>query len=418
MRVLRLLVTALSISVCCSSFVLVPSCTYYYHHVKSSNSLLFAKVSTNDDSNEQRKPLSKERTKWFTCSSTRELQMAVELLVRDTDVVAEIGAQLRNVSTTIGNRAQSAVLVDVERKFPSDAKGRTAAMRIDGDVSLIGNGNVVFGEMKSLSDWRKALFFDNGGERSYNVLVLDVSAIVGNDLEWTSFAMIQEFLELNACFGGNCRTVLVKSAGLNRLAACLVHGQVWIDRGPTSSKIKPNIVATVGVQQYRQTMERAVLPGDAVLEVGCHFGTSTVLFHEKAAEGGGYCIGVDVGKSIVDGAKKRHPDVCFDIGDAWKTADLLRIQQEFLASSPDVTNRRRGFDVVYVDVGGLSGGDGILEALMLLSSFEKALEPRCLVIKSQCMRRLSSTLTSFWKSPERQVHDRQQKEELIKTEVS
>ena len=50
------------------------------------------------------------------------------------------------------------------------------------------------------------------------------------------------------------------------------------------------ISATVGVQEYRRTMmECAVQPSDAVLEVGCHFGTSTVLLHEKAktTEGGG-----------------------------------------------------------------------------------------------------------------------------------
>ena len=35
--------------------------------------------------------------------------------------------------------------------------------------------------------------------------------------------------------GGSCRTILVKLAGLNRLASCLMHGQTRIDaRGPIS----------------------------------------------------------------------------------------------------------------------------------------------------------------------------------------
>jgi hypothetical protein len=42
------------------------------------------------------------------------------------------------------------------------------------------------------------------------------------------------------------------------------------------------------------------------------------------------------------------------------------VQQEFLAVTSDVTNRRRGFDVAHVDVGGLSGGDGILGALIYI----------------------------------------------------
>ena len=338
--------------------------------------------------------------------------------------MAELGAQLRDVSMAISNQCQSAVMVDVKRKFPTDSKERTSAMRRqqqDQQLSLSeGDDNdkgmqqllreeVVFFEIPALLDWRKALFFENRRSGPYDVLVLDVSAIVGNDLEWTTFAMIQEFMGLNEAFGGSCHTVLVKSAGLNRLASCLVHGQVWIDRG--SSYAGPHhILATVGVQQYRCTMDRAIQAGDAVLEVGCHFGTSTVLLQEQAkTEMGGYCIGVDVGTSIIERAKNLHNNVFFHVGDAWKTAELLRIQERYLESHPE-SNQRRGFDVVYVDVGGLSGGDGVLEAIMLLSALEQALEPRCLVIKSKCMRRLSSTMIPFWHSPERREYDRKRKE--------
>jgi hypothetical protein len=52
--------------------------------------------------------------------------------------------------------------------------------------------------------------------------------------------------------------------------------------------------------------------------------------------------------------------------------------------------------VVFVDVGGLSGSDGLLEAIALVSSIRYALEPRCIVIKSLCMQRLSTKLVSFW----------------------
>ena len=159
-------------------------------------------------------------------------------------------------------------------------------------------------------------------------------------------------------------------------------------------------------------MERAVQSGDAVLEVGCHFGTSTALLHEKAAGGGGYCIGIDVGTSIIERAKNLHQNIFFHVGDAWKTAELLRIHQAYLELHRE-SNPRRGFDVVYIDVGGLSGGDGIIEAIMLLCALEQALEPRCLIIKSQCMRRLASTMHSFWTSAERREYDEQQKEKQL-----
>ena len=181
-------------------------------------------------------PRCEDRTQWYTCCSTREMLKAVDIFVRETDVVAELGSQLRDVSMAISSKCHSAVLVDVERKFPSDSKDRTRAMRRDGDETTL-REDIVFRQIPLLIDWRKALFFDkNPIVGPFDVLVLDVSSIVGNDLEWTTFTMIQEFLALNEAFGGSCRTVLVKSTGLNRIASSLVHGQVWIDRGCYVSK--------------------------------------------------------------------------------------------------------------------------------------------------------------------------------------
>jgi SAM-dependent methyltransferase len=156
----------------------------------------------------------------------------------------------------------------------------------------------------------------------------------------------------------------------------------------------------VGVQEYRKTIPYTVRPDDAVLEVGCHFGTSTALIQNQAQ----YCIGVDVGSKIIREAHKRHPGIYFRVGDAWKTAELLRIQQDYYqqeSQTTAATARKIGFDVVYVDVGGLSGCDGLLEAIALVNSIRYALEPRCIVIKSLCMQRLSSRLVPFWQSQKR-----------------
>jgi hypothetical protein len=67
---------------------------------------------------------------------------------------------------------------------------------------LLRENIVAFRQIPSLVDWRKALFFNNNQIFPYDVLVDNVSAIVSNDLEWTTFSMIlQEFLALNAAFG-------------------------------------------------------------------------------------------------------------------------------------------------------------------------------------------------------------------------
>ena len=54
------------------------------------------------------------------------------------------------------------------------------------------------------------------------------------------------------------------------------------------------------------------------------------------------------------------------------------------------------YDAVFVDVGGLSGENGLLEAISLISSISNSLEPRCIVIKSLCIRRLASNLVPFY----------------------
>ena len=304
-----------------------------------------------------------------------------------------------------------------------------------------------FIEIQALDGWRNA-FLDaaNNNNKSYTVLVLDLNAIVGNDLEWTSLALVREFVTLFP----TCRTVLIKSVNLNQWATRLIHGDAWIaakeddpllktgrpnppepvvpnatsdsDRvrqPPTTLHGSPKIIATVGVEQYRQTIARSVQPGDAVLEVGCHLGTTTRQLQRQAAASGagGYAIGVDCGSKIVRGAQERYPDLFFAAGNAWKTAELLRIQQQFrlwssrpqpilgvvpTSMTQQQPNQRLGFDVVYVDVGGLSGKDGLLEALSLISALMNALEPRCLIIKSLCVTRLSSTLRPFW-----QIHGKQ-----------
>jgi hypothetical protein len=85
------------------------------------------------------------------------------------------------------------------------------------------------------------------------------------------------------------------------------------------------------------------------------------------------------------------------VGNAWKTAELLRLQQEYYQERNHGVVEKIGFDVVYVDVGGLSSSDGLLDTLALVSALNHALEPRCIVIKSLCLQRLAMRLTAYWR---------------------
>jgi hypothetical protein len=129
--------------------------------------------------------------------------------------------------------------------------------------------------------------------------------------------------------------------------------------------------------------------------LGCHFGTSTTLL-DKVAKGEdpnslGRCQGVDVGPNIIKSAKEKFPHVSFEVGDGFKTGQLVRLKQKHFKNQSSSSI----YDVMYVDIGGLSGSEGLLEVIALLSSIVNSLEPRCIVIKSLCVRRLASSLVPF-----------------------
>jgi co-chaperonin GroES (HSP10) len=366
-------------------------------------------ITSKNDTKKRKKK--KKAVKWIACSTTKMVASAIQMYIKEGDTVAELGSQLRESSTAlcdaIGPEGR-AVLVDIQRKFPNEKKdqARTTAMRRRGEEETFYPDRATFAETKSFESWRQALFFSDKGKSKYHGLVVDVGAVAGNDLDLTCLSLVKEFLALNTAADGDdeddiCRVVIIKSGSLYELAKRLFHAEKiftgvqsldsGFDKGVTS------IIGTVGVDEYRKTIPYVVKEGDAVIEVGSHFGTSTTLLH-NAARGQqdcdssiGGCIGVDVGAHIIKSAKKKFPNVPFEVGDAWKMAELARMKSKYFSDHPS----HRVYDAVYVDVGGLSGSEGLLEAISLLSSITNSLEPRCIVIKSLCMRRLASSLVPF-----------------------
>ena len=142
-----------------------------------------------------------------------------------------------------------------------------------------------------------------------------------------------------------------------------------------------------------------------IIEVGCHFGRTTVLLDSavncgRDGDKEGFCIGVDIGPKIIATARKEYEHIPFEVVDAWQTLQLLKIKMEHKHSRKDGgwdSQQSLGYDIVYADIGGLSGANGLLESLALLDSLAKALEPRCIVIKSLCTNRLASQLIAFSK---------------------
>ena len=345
-------------------------------------------------------------TKFIACSSTKEVTRAIEMFVREGDFVAELGSQLRESSRaiceSIGSQGK-ALLIDMERKFPNEKKDmkRTTAMRRKGDEHNFYSDRATFIEIQSFELWRHALFFQQEYpyKSQYNVLVVDMSTTAGNDLPLTCIALIKEFIALNSSNQEECRAVIVKSGSLQNLAQRLYHAQRVISaKQPLPDMRHKNgghslIIGSVGVKQYRETIPYVVQKGDICLELGCHLGVSSSII-DKAAKGDGRggCLGVDIGKNIICKARERYPNLSFEVGDGFKLAELQRMQTKHFQQS---TTNISTYDVVYVDIGGLSGSEGLLEAISLLSAIDNCLQARAVVIKSLCIRRLSSSLVPF-----------------------
>ena len=337
---------------------------------------------------------------------------AIGKYVLEGDTAAELGSQLRDSSVALCQAVGAtgrALLVDVERKFPNEKKGqeRTSAMRREGDEVEFFPDRAVFVETSSFQLWREALFLREYPKPQYDALVVDMSTVAGNDLDLTCISLVREFIALNRGEEDNiCRAVIVKSGSLQNLARRLHHAQRIISGAQTLDKGRigghSSIIGAVGVKQYRETIPFVVKEGDVCIEVGSHLGTTTTEIDKAAKKGGaeecsgssGGCLGVDVGPHIISKAREKYPNLPFEVGDGFRTGELARMKAKHFGDTACSTTNAT-YDVVYVDIGGLSGGEGLLEAVSLLSSISNSLEPRCIVIKSSCIRQLSSCLVPF-----------------------
>jgi hypothetical protein len=99
-----------------------------------------------------------------------------------------------------------------------------------------------------------------------------------------------------------------------------------------------------------------------------------------------FVVGVDNGVKSIERARELHvkeglPCCRFEVVDGWDTAGLLNL------------NGHRGFHVIFVDVGGISGADGLFEGLALIRQLvcafggkDKTHRLRAIVVKSRCLR--------------------------------
>ena len=314
--------------------------------------------------------------------SARELERVAPQLISDGDSVLCAGLALGSQIDLLKRLAGHVVAVDVPRKESRSRRELFESDAADDFRSLVRAGDVT-----------AALRPDE----NFDCVVVDAAALLGFDLPLDTLALCEALRRRQE----TAPTVLVRSSALATLAGRLAAGDDlkriarilrMHDERPSLDNTRiyeaqPVLVGARGVREYRNCIETVVRPGDRVLELGCHFGTTTAIL----ANAGGYALGIDVGTSIIASAKEQHPTIDFMVGDAWGVGGLARLGP---------------WDAVFVDVGGLSGADGTLDALALARSLGAALEPRAIVLKSKCLRQLAKSLAPSTRLENEWDHER------------
>lgn len=145
-------------------------------------------------------------------------------------------------------------------------------------------------------------------------------------------------------------------------------------------KLKTLFIATRGVREYRATIPAWVTADDIVLELGCEWGTTTALLAPRCRE----VIGTDISPVCIERARARHPDLHFEVLDAFDVRAALALG--------------RPFSAIYIDLSGLSGYRSLLDAIALLTMYATVLRPRAIVVKSGALKHFAAHCRS-WEDP-------------------
>jgi hypothetical protein len=137
-------------------------------------------------------------------------------------------------------------------------------------------------------------------------------------------------------------------------------------------KFPSRVVATRGVAEYRATIDSVVQPSDIVLELGCEWGATTVLLAKRCAS----VVGTDLSPVCIERARASHPELRFEILDAFDARAALDLGVDFTK--------------IYIDLSGISGYRSLLDAISLVTMYATVLRPDAIVIKSGALKHFAS----------------------------
>ena len=101
-------------------------------------------------------------------------------------------------------------------------------------------------------------------------------------------------------------------------------------------KLFTKFIATRGVEEYRQTIASWVNPEDTILEIGCEWGTTSVLISQICKN----LIATDISKDCIKVAREKYPEIKFATLDAFDIQAAMKLGDKFTK--------------IYIDMSGLS----------------------------------------------------------------
>ncbi|MGB2695113.1 MAG: class I SAM-dependent methyltransferase [Dehalococcoidia bacterium] len=146
-------------------------------------------------------------------------------------------------------------------------------------------------------------------------------------------------------------------------------------------KLRTKFVATRDVHEYRATIPVWVNQHDVVLEIGCEWGTTSVLLAEQCKE----LIATDVSLECIERAREKHAGIHYEVLDAFNVPAALAFAKQFTK--------------IYVDISGFSGYRSLLDVIALLNMYGTILKPEAIVVKSGALKHFASHCIP-WREPQ------------------
>jgi trans-aconitate methyltransferase len=136
-------------------------------------------------------------------------------------------------------------------------------------------------------------------------------------------------------------------------------------------KLNTKLIATRGVEEYRQTISTWVKPEDFVLEIGCEWGTTSTLIYERCQN----LIATDISKDCIAFAKQKYPKINFTTLDAFNIQAAMKFDVKFTK--------------IYIDMSGLSSYRALFDVIALCNLYSAVFDPQAIIVKSGSLKQFA-----------------------------